>query len=87
MNKGSLFRLSGQVAKKPATDFPSGPPNPDPPFISLDMTEPNLGVPAATGYVLTSDTNGVRTWVAGTDADLCAVGGVARQSQGRQGFT
>ena len=33
-------------------------------FIQLSETEPDLGVPAATGYVLTSDTTGTRSWVA-----------------------
>ena len=32
-------------------------------FIQLSETEPDLGVPAATGYVLTSDTTGTRSWV------------------------
>lgn len=32
-------------------------------FIQLSETEPDLGVPAATGYVLTSDTFGTRSWV------------------------
>ena len=32
-------------------------------FIQLSETEPDLGVPASTGYVLTSDTSGNRSWV------------------------
>jgi hypothetical protein len=31
-------------------------------FIGLSETEPDLGLPAVTGYVLTSDTQGVRSW-------------------------
>jgi hypothetical protein len=33
-------------------------------FIQLSETEPDLGVPSSTGYVLTSDTLGNRSWVA-----------------------
>jgi hypothetical protein len=32
-------------------------------FISLGETEPDLGVPANNSYLLTSNTNGSRTWV------------------------
>ena len=35
-------------------------------FIQLSETEPDLGVPAETGYVLTSDTAGVRSWSTAT---------------------
>ena len=32
-------------------------------FIGLSETEPDLGLPAVSGYVLSSDTSGNRIWV------------------------
>ena len=51
---------SGKVKKIAPTAVPADRYN----FIQLSETEPDLGVPAATGYVLTSNTAGNRSWVA-----------------------
>jgi len=50
---------SGKVKKTPPTEV-----NPDRyNYISLPETEPDLGVPAGSDYVLTSSTQGGRNWV------------------------
>lgn len=51
--------LSGKVKKIPATAVSADRYN----FLELSEAEPDLGVPDANGYVLTSDTSGNRTWV------------------------
>jgi hypothetical protein len=63
--------LSGKVKKIPSTAVSADRYN----FLKLSEAEPDLGVPAANGYVLTSDTSGNRIWVnqsapsSGTDID------------------
>lgn len=37
-------------------------------FISLKETEPDLGVPASSGYILSSTDQGVRSWISTDDA-------------------
>jgi hypothetical protein len=50
--------LSGRVKKVPPTEVSSERYD----FIELSETEPDLGVPPVSGYVLSSDTVGNRTW-------------------------
>jgi hypothetical protein len=63
--------LSGKVKKIPATQVSADRYN----FLKLSEAEPDLGIPAASGYILTSDTAGNRIWVnqsvpnTGTDID------------------
>ena len=63
--------LSGKVKKIPATAVSADRYN----FLQLSEAEPDLGVPSANGYILTSDTSGNRSWVSkststdGTDID------------------
>jgi hypothetical protein len=63
--------LSGKVKKIPSTAVSADRYN----FLQLSEAEPDLGVPAVTGYILTSDTSGNRSWISksatteGTDID------------------
>ena len=61
--------LSGKVKKIPPTAVSADRYN----FLKLSEAEPDLGIPAANGYVLTSDTGGNRSWVdknaSGTNID------------------
>jgi hypothetical protein len=63
--------LSGKVKKIPSSAVSADRYN----FLQLSEAEPDLGVPAAAGYILTSDTSGNRSWVnksvptEGTDID------------------
>lgn len=63
--------ISGKVKKIPSSAVSADRYN----FLQLSEAEPDLGVPAASGYILTSDTSGNRTWVnqstpsEGTDID------------------
>jgi hypothetical protein len=63
--------LSGKVKKIPSSAVSADRYN----FLQLSEAEPDLGVPAANGYILTSDTSGNRSWVnrstlsEGTDID------------------
>jgi hypothetical protein len=52
--------LSGKVKTIPPTEVSAGRYE----FIQLSETEPNLGVPGTDGYVLSSDTDGNRQWIA-----------------------
>jgi hypothetical protein len=51
--------LSGRVKKTPPTGVSADRYN----FIGLSETEPDLGVPSVSGYVLSSNTAGVRSWI------------------------
>jgi hypothetical protein len=70
MNKMSKI-LSGKVKKVPSTAVSADRYN----FLHLSEAEPDLGVPPSTGYFLTSDGAGNRSWVNsstptdGTDID------------------
>ena len=63
--------ISGKVKKVPSSAVSADRYN----FLQLSEAEPDLGIPAASGYILTSDTSGIRTWVSqstpaeGTDID------------------
>ena len=46
-------------------------------FLSLSQAEPNLGVPPTNGYVLASNTDGTRSWVAGGGGGGTGATGVA----------
>lgn len=67
--------LSGRVKKVPATQADPGRYD----FLELSQAEPDLGVPASNGQVLTSTTSGTRSWV---DIISGATG-----PQGATGFT
>ena len=56
--------LSGKVKKIPSTQVSADRYN----FLSLGEAEPDLGVPVSNNYVLSSDTNGNRTWISVTAA-------------------
>jgi hypothetical protein len=78
--------LSGRVKKVPSTLA-------DPnryEFLDLQNAEPDLGVPSANGYVLTSNTDGNRTWFDSTSL-LGFTGSQgftgSRGFTGSQGFT
>lgn len=64
--------LSGKVRKTPPNKVPEDRYK----FLKLQDAEPDLGVPAADGYVLVSDADGKRSWedskslVAGNNAEL-----------------
>jgi hypothetical protein len=51
--------LSGKVKKIPSTAVSADRYN----FLQLSEAEPDLGIPAQSGYALTSDTSGNRSWV------------------------
>lgn len=53
-------------------------------FLSLDLSEPNLGIPPVSGYILQSSTDGTRSWVQGF-AGLQGAQGPAQGLQGPQG--
>jgi hypothetical protein len=63
--------LSGKVKKIPSSAVSADRYN----FLQLSEAEPDLGIPPATGYFLTSDTSGNRSWAnsstpsEGTDID------------------
>jgi hypothetical protein len=50
--------LSGKVKKVPSTQVSADRYN----FLELSEAEPDLGVPSSDNYVLTSLSNGTRTW-------------------------
>lgn len=52
--------ISNKVKKIPSTEVSSERYN----FLSLAEAEPDLGVPSTSGYLLSSDTSGNRSWVA-----------------------
>ena len=52
--------ISGKIKKVPPTEVSADRYD----FIQLSETEPDLGVPAVAGYVLSSDTTGDRSWIA-----------------------
>lgn len=56
--------LSGKVKKIPPTEVSPGRYD----FIQLSETEPDLGVPGEDGYILSSDTDGNRQWIAPPEA-------------------
>ena len=60
--------------RQQTTGFPS--------FLSLEETEPNLGLPSNNDYVLYGDINGKRYWAAPSGAASGAVDGVTIQEQG-----
>jgi hypothetical protein len=51
--------ISGRVKKIPSANVSASRYD----FIKLSETEPDLGLPAGNGYVLTSNVNGLRTWI------------------------
>ena len=53
-----------------------------PSFLSLEETEPNLGLPSNNDFVLHGDVNGRRFWAAGSGAASGAVDGITVQEQG-----
>ena len=54
--------VSGRITKTPPSEVSDERYE----FITLSETEPDLGVPGANGYILTSDEDGVRTWIDGS---------------------
>ena len=61
--------LSGKVKKIPATAVSADRYN----FLELSEAEPDLGVPSTTGYVLSSDTAGNRSWVSASAASIATL--------------
>ena len=57
--------ISGRVKKIPSANVSASRYE----FIRLSETEPDLGVPAANGYILTANVDGTRRWVAITPND------------------
>jgi len=51
--------ISGRVHKVPSANVSADRYE----FIELSETEPDLGLPAVSGYVLSSDINGNRIWI------------------------
>ena len=70
--------LSERVKKIPSTEVSDERYS----FLKLSEAEPDLGVPNVSGYLLSSDTNGVRTWVSPGAATTGFTG-----SRGATGFT
>jgi hypothetical protein len=54
-------------------------------YLSLEQAEPNLGVPAGDGYILTGDSDGTRSWSPGTAGATGPIG--ATGATGIQGAT
>lgn len=52
--------VSGKIKTTPATSADAGRSS----FIDLQNAEPNLGVPATNGYILSGNTDGTRSWIA-----------------------
>jgi hypothetical protein len=67
--------ISGKVAKIPSTQV--SPDRYD--FIELAETEPDLGVPSTDGYVLSSNTDGTRSWV--NNSGIASTDGLAEGTQ------
>ena len=78
--------ISGKVKKVAPTDVSADRYD----FIQLSETEPDLGVPVASGYVLASTTAGVRSWVpqtAGATGATGATGPAGATGAGATGAT
>lgn len=78
--------ISGKVKKVAPTDVSADRYD----FIQLSETEPDLGVPVASGYVLASTTAGVRSWVqqsAGATGAQGATGPAGATGAGATGAT
>jgi len=67
--------VSGRVKKTPPSQV--SPERYD--FIELAETEPDLGVPSTDGYVLSSNTDGTRSWV--SNSGLASTDGLAEGTQ------
>ena len=75
--------ISGKVKKVAPTDVSADRYD----FIQLSETEPDLGVPAASGYVLASTTAGVRSWVQPAAGATGATGAPGATGAGTTGAT
>lgn len=60
----SVGLLSNRVKKVPSTEVPESRYK----FLRLGDSEPDLGVPPETNYVLSSDLEGNRFWISGTES-------------------
>ena len=67
--------VSGKVKKTPPSEV--SPERYD--FIELAETEPDLGVPSTDGYVLSSNTDGTRSWV--SNSGIASTDGLAEGTQ------
>ncbi len=75
--------ISGKVKKVPATEVSADRYD----FIQLSETEPDLGVPAQSGYVLASDTLGERYWIPAVGATGASGAQGSTGATGAQGST
>ena len=78
--------ISGRVKKTPSANVSASRYE----FIRLEETEPDLGVPAANGYILTANVDGTRRWIAippseATTAAFATTAGTANTGGGGGG--
>ena len=68
--------LSGKIKKVPSTEADVNRYD----FISLENTEPDLGVPSSNGQVLVANTDGARIWTSDLVVDTVTTGSTIQQS-------